>query len=92
MAKKSVQYCTGCGCDVRVLIKGARITTQCGRNEKAGDFRVTSVTLAPVCLSCFLKAIGCPKIASLSMLPNQYTECVSDTGKEAAPRAGKGKR
>ena len=91
MSTRNVQYCTGCGCDVRVLIKGARITTQGRREEKGKDFRVTSYTLAPVCLSCFLKVLGCPKIATLNKLPKQYTVCVSDDGEIAAQGAGKGK-
>lgn len=91
MSTRNVQYCTGCGCDVRVLIKGARITTQGRREEKGKAFRVTSYTLAPVCLSCFLKVLGCPKIATLNKLPKQYTVCVSDDGEIAARGAGKGK-
>lgn len=68
MAKARVKYCTRCGCPRKVIIK-ATVTEQSENNFMTGTFY-------PLCVPCFLRAIGLEEQAKFANLPASVLECV----------------
>ncbi len=74
--KRKPRECTGCGCDREILIVGAKIRNQ--SQDRSQGFQCVTVTLAPLCVPCLLKAIGLGKMAGLDKLPKNLTKCVRE--------------
>jgi hypothetical protein len=73
--------CSKCGCDRIILIDQAKIREQgmdkAEPHSKNKALYWSVVTLARLCVPCFLRQIGLTEQAKFSNLDDRYTDCVT---------------